>query len=470
MIEKKEFINELVKNSIVRIFNSINDCVIIINKEGTVVFVNNAYLRQVGTTKERVLGCNLYNKCPDDRLLHVLRTGQILKANEDYDDTLGFRVSGCTLPLKDAHGETAGVIGLGTTDSIYKLNMRLCPIPSARHQKRKNLQPNREKLHGSFDKIIGEDPKLIHCLNLVANVAKTEATVMIRGETGTGKELIARAIHEISNRSKFPFVEINCAAIPENLLESELFGYDKGAFTGARHSGKPGKFEMAQYGTLFLDEIGDISLSTQVKLLRFMQEKYIERIGANKKIPINVRIIVATNRNLEQMVQQGEFREDLYYRLNVVPIFIPPLRERNGDILILAYYYLDYFCKQYEKNLSLSPQAVERLQDHYWPGNVRELRNVIENAVIMCQENIITPDYLNIKNSSQKLQFNTLSLKRELENLEKEIIKKALEVAGNNKSKAIKYLGISSRTFYTKLKKYRIDDKINKHSTGHMGV
>ena len=284
---------------------------------------------------------------------------------------------------------------------------------------------------------------------------------MIRGETGSGKELIAKAIHGISKRSTFPFVEINCAAIPENLLESELFGYDSGAFTGARHSGRIGKFEMAQNGTLFLDEIGDISLSTQVKLLRFMQEKYIERIGSNRKIPINVRIIAATNRNLEQMVQQGEFREDLYYRLNVVPIFIPPLRERNGDIPILAYYFLDFFCKQYDKNLSFSSQTLEYLQDYPWPGNVRELRNVVENAVITCQEKIITPEYLNIKDGPTKPHFSSLSLKHEVENLEKEIIKKALQIANNNRSMAIKYLGISSRTFYKKLDKYGLNTDLS---------
>jgi len=457
LLQQDEKIGELVKGSLVQVLNKINDAIIIVNNEGIVIFVNDAYVRQLGTSRERVLGNNLNERHPNDRLLNVLRTGKILEANEDYDETLGFNVSGCTLPVQNIHGQTVAVIGLGTTDSIYKLNMRLSPIPSARHQKKLRVQLNRKKLSSNFNEIVGDDPKFIYSLNLTANVAQTEATVIIRGETGSGKELFARAIHKMSRRSKSPFVEINCAAIPESLLESELFGYDSGAFTGARHYGKKGKLEIAQNGTLFLDEIGDISLSMQVKLLRFMQERYIERIGANEKIPIDVRIIAATNRNLEQMVQHGEFREDLYYRLNVVPIFIPPLRERSGDISILAFYFLDKLCKQYDKKLSLSPQTVEYLQNHCWPGNVRELRNVIENAVIMCQEDIITPDYLNIKYSSEKPHFTSLLLKNEVERLEKEIIKKALEIAKNNKSKAIKYLGISSRTFYAKLDKYGIN-------------
>jgi len=286
---------------------------------------------------------------------------------------------------------------------------------------------------------------------------------MLRGETGSGKELIAKAIHDASNRSTQPFVAINCSAIPENLLESELFGYVSGAFTGAKASGKIGKFEEAKNGTLFLDEIGDISLSTQVKLLRFTQEKYIEKLGENKKIPVDVRIISATNRNIEQMVQQGEFRADLYYRLNVVPIFIPPLRERFADISVLSFYFLNYYSNKYNKNLSIDPNAIECLQNYAWPGNVRELKNVIEHAVIMSQGEIITEDnfQFNITTNARGPEIKNLSFDSAVEELEKTIIKAALEKTNYNRSKAAKYLGISRNSFYSKIQKYKIDLKSN---------
>jgi transcriptional regulator with PAS, ATPase and Fis domain len=304
---------------------------------------------------------------------------------------------------------------------------------------------------------------MVHCIGLANKVAGTEASIMLRGETGSGKEVIAKAIHDASNRSTQPFVAINCSAIPENLLESELFGYVSGAFTGAKASGKIGKFEEAKNGTIFLDEIGDISLSTQVKLLRFTQEKYIEKLGENKKIPVDVRIISATNRNIEQMVQQGEFRADLYYRLNVVPIFIPPLRERFADISVLSFYFLNYYSKKYNKKLSIDPNAIECLQNYAWPGNVRELKNVIEHAVIMSQGEIITEDnfQFNITTNARAPEIKTLSLDSAVEELEKTIIKAALEKANYNRSKAARYLGISRNSFYSKIQKYKIDLKSN---------
>ena len=318
--------------------------------------------------------------------MSVLKTGEQIK-DEYYDETLGYDIVAHFIPLKDADRKVKGVIGVGNENAICKINKHLRALVVGNTGKPKR-KANRAELQ-AFKNIITQDPKMLHCINIAANVAKTDASVMLRGETGCGKELFAEAIHKASNRSKYPFVEINCSAIPENLLESELFGYAPGAFTGARSQGKKGKFEEAHNGTLFLDEIGDISLNTQVKLLRFTQEKYIEKLGDTKKIPVNVRIISATNRNLEQMVQQGEFRADLFYRLNVVPIFIPPLRERFIDISILASHFLNHYAKKYNKSIMLTPDAVECLQDYPWPGNVRELKNVIEHAVILCQTNKI---------------------------------------------------------------------------------
>jgi transcriptional regulator with PAS, ATPase and Fis domain len=455
MAPKDEEVLKLFNDSFLSILDKINDPVIVIDKDGIVIYVNSAYEYQIGISREKILHKNLYEKYPNDKLLSVLKTGEQIK-DEYYDETLGYDIVAHFIPLKDADRKVKGVIGVGNANAICKINKHLRALVVGNTGKPKR-KANRAELQ-AFKNIITQDPKMLHCINIAANVAKTDASVMLRGETGCGKELFAEAIHKASNRSKYPFVEINCSAIPENLLESELFGYAPGAFTGARSQGKKGKFEEAHNGTLFLDEIGDISLNTQVKLLRFTQEKYIEKLGDTKKIPVNVRIISATNRNLEQMVQQGEFRADLFYRLNVVPIFIPPLRERFIDISILASHFLNHYAKKYNKSIMLTPDAVECLQDYPWPGNVRELKNVIEHAVILCQTNKITRDdlQLNVLSTPVKPEFHTLHLNTAVEKLEKTIILEALAKANNNKSKAINYLNISRSAFYAKLKKYKI--------------
>lgn len=448
----------VIENYLSTILDMINDPVIIIDKEGTIIYVNEGYELQVGVKRERLLGRNITIKYPNDKLLEVLRKGEIVKNEEHYNETLGYNIVAGFLPIKDSEGWTIAVAGIGTTSPVYKLNVQLSPILSISHDKLSE-KITREKLPSGFQSIIGEAPKLVNCLNLSAKVAKSDATVMLRGETGVGKELFARAIHDTSNRRECPFVAVNCATIPETLIESELFGYTPGAFTGARTSGKIGKIEMAHKGTLFLDEIGDLSYQTQVKLLRFAQEKYLERIGGNNQISVDLRIITATNRNLEQMVQQGEFRADLYYRLKVIPIHIPPLRERIEDIGILAHHFLDYYCKKYNKKMGFSLEAIEYLQDYSWPGNIRELRNIIEHAVIICSKDTISPSHFNITlNDHFNIQDSSnLDLHQAIEYTEKTIIKKALEKAFNNKSKAIEYLGISRGAFYDKIKKYKLN-------------
>ncbi|MDO9534631.1 MAG: sigma 54-interacting transcriptional regulator [Bacillota bacterium] len=455
MLPKDNKYWHIIEHYLDTILDMFNDPVIIIDKEGTIIYVNKGYELQVGIMREQVLGRNLKNKYPKDKLLEAIRTGELIINEEHYNETLGYSIVASFLPIKDHNGETIAVAGIGTTSPVYKLNLRLSPIHSLKHKKPSN-NLNRKNFPSSFNSIIGEAPKLLNCLSLSAQVAKSEATVMLRGETGVGKELFARAIHDCSDRCKNPFVAVNCAAIPENLIESELFGYNAGAFTGARTSGKMGKIEMAHKGTLFLDEIGDLSPSTQVKLLRFTQEKYLERIGGNEQIHIDVRIVTATNRNLEQMVQQGEFRADLYYRLNVIPIHIPPLRERLEDIGILAHYFLDYFTRKYNKKIGFSMEAMECLQEYHWPGNIRELKNIIEHAVIICTGNIICESHLNLYYHASIKVPTVLDLNQAVEYTEREIIKKALEKAFYNKSKAIKYLGISRGAFYAKLKKYKL--------------
>ncbi len=447
---------KLFYGSFLTILDKINDPVIVINKDGIVVYINNAYEHQIGITRDKILYKNLNERYPNDKLLTVLQTGQQLKEDEYYDETLGYDIVAHFITLKDAGGEIKGVIGVGNANTIYKINKHLRGLVVENTGKPKK-KINRAEMQ-AFKNIISNDPRMLHCIHLAANLAQTDVSVMLRGETGCGKELFAEAIHKASNRSNYPFVAVNCTAIPETLLESELFGYTAGAFTGAKSQGKKGIFEVAHNGTLFLDEIGDIPLSTQVKLLRFTQDKYIVKLGETIKTPVDVRIISATNRNLEQKVQQGEFRSDLYYRLNVVPIFIPPLRESIIDISILSYHFLKYYAKKYNKNLRFAPNAMKCLQEHSWPGNVRELKNVIEKAVILCQTDKITSDdlQLNLRNFSLNPEFHTLCLNTAIENLEKTIIQEALSKTKNNKSAAIRFLNISRSAFYAKLKKYNI--------------
>ena len=309
-----------------------------------------------------------------------------------------------------------------------------------------------------FDNIIGKSGKMQDVFKLVERVVESDTTVLIRGESGTGKELIAMAVHQNSPKSEQPFVAINCAAIPENLLESELFGHEKGAFTGADRM-KPGRFELAGGGTIFLDEIGDLSPSLQVKLLRVLQTKQIERLGGIGSIPVKARVITATNRDLENQLKQGSFREDLYYRINIFPIFLPPLRERKEDISLLIEYFLNKFANQ--KKYRISEQAEKRLLAHHWPGNVRELENAIERSVLLCSDGIIQtehlPPHLNFAD-----QQEVVSILPDdgihLEEHEKDLIKQALRKADGNKSKAAQLLGITRRKLYSMMERLGVKE------------
>ncbi|MGB9715909.1 MAG: nif-specific transcriptional activator NifA [Thermodesulfovibrionales bacterium] len=309
----------------------------------------------------------------------------------------------------------------------------------------------------SLPNIIGTSDKMQEIFESVHRVASSKATVLLYGESGTGKELIAKAIHYMSPRAKGPFVRFNCASIPEGLLESELFGHEKGAFTGAITSRK-GRFELANGGTLLLDEVGDLPLSLQPKILRAIQEKEFERVGGEKTIKVDVRLIAATSRNLEELVSKGKFREDLYYRLNVVPLFMPPLRERKEDIPLLTEYFLNRFNKENDKNVSISSESLRILINYTWPGNVRELENTIERLVVMSNGKYIEPSDLpiNLKLSSTKGILVKKSLKTGIEDIEKESIVQALEETGWVQAKAARILGITSRQIGYKIKKYSI--------------
>lgn len=314
-------------------------------------------------------------------------------------------------------------------------------------------------------KINSKSPKMREILKLAKQVAVSDSTVLLTGETGTGKEVVCSAIHKWSHRKDKPFIKVNCGAIPDNLLESELFGYEKGAFTGAVIS-KPGRFEVAHGGTIFLDEIGDISPSIQVKLLRVLQEKTFERLGGIHSIHADVRIITATNKNLMEEVSQGRFRQDLYYRLNVVPINLPPLRERTEDIEDLV----NYFLKKSAKIAgALNPKVVSRevlqcLQSYSWPGNIRELENIIERCVVVSQGSMIGIHYLPSEirggqdESSLGVTHGEPLLNIAMDKIEKEAIVKALKESKGNKTKAALVLGISRRSLHRKIQKYEISD------------
>ncbi|MDZ7261385.1 MAG: sigma-54 dependent transcriptional regulator [candidate division KSB1 bacterium] len=315
-----------------------------------------------------------------------------------------------------------------------------------------------------FENIIGKSSAMVRVFKTIVKVAQSHATVLIRGESGVGKELVARAIHYNSPRADKPLVEISCASLPETLLESELFGYEKGAFTGA-YTRKKGRIELAHTGTIFLDEIGEISESVQTKLLRVLQEKEITRLGGTSSIKVDVRVIAATNRNLEKALAEGRFREDLYYRLNVIPIFIPPLREHKDDIPLLIEYFLKkYGAQNNKRNLKFSEEALELCMRYDWPGNVRELENAIESAVVLGEGNIITPEQLPVNIytkypvsiSGVYENQNEQSHRKKMEFAEKMILRDAIEKAGGNKSQAAKQLGISLRTMRYKIKKYRL--------------
>jgi Nif-specific regulatory protein len=310
-----------------------------------------------------------------------------------------------------------------------------------------------------FSNIIGTAGPMRQVYEQIAQVAHTNTTVLIRGESGTGKELIAHAIHYNSPRDQKPFIKVNCAALPETLIESELFGYEKGAFTGA-HGLKKGRFELAEGGTLFLDEIGDMNISTQVKLLRVLQEKEFDRLGGTATIRANVRVIAGTNKDLEKAMCEGKFREDLYYRLNVFAIFVPPLRERKADLLLLADHFLQKYSREHKKDIRrISTPAIDMLTAYHWPGNVRELENVIERAVLVCDEHAVHGHHLppTLQTAQASGTVTMLSLSDAVASYEKDIVQDALKTTRGNRAKAARLLGTTERIINYKVRKYGID-------------
>ena len=324
---------------------------------------------------------------------------------------------------------------------------------TAEGQIKEQLRPIKTAIRGNS--------KAIHeVFELIAQVSPSDTSVLILGESGVGKELVADAIHDNSPRAKKPLTKINCAAIPESLLESELFGYEKGAFTGANQQ-KKGRFELADGGTLFLDEIGEISPATQVKLLRFLQEKEFERVGGNDTLSADVRIIAATNRSLEAMIDRGEFRLDLYYRLNVFPIYVPALRERKPDIIPITDYFIDRYNQKLDRHVQrISTPAIDLLVSYHWPGNVRELENCVERAILLSTDGVIHSHHLPPSLQMAQVQpQQSDTLKNTLESVEKELICDALRGSRGNMAKAARVLGLTERVMGLRIRKYAIDPK-----------
>ena len=409
----------------------------------------------------------------DEEPLFLDRTGARKKIDKS-------KISFICVPIKDGRR----VIGTLSVDRVFDKNVsldedvRLLTIISGLIAQKVSMleEINREKellqkenlrlrkqLHEkySFSNIIGKSRKMQEVFYLITQVAKSDATVLLLGESGTGKELVANAIHYNSLRADKPFIKVNCAALPADLVEAELFGYEKGAFTGAIRA-KEGKFELAHEGTIFLDEIGSLALDAQAKLLRVLQEKEVERLGSKRPKKVDVRLIAATNKDLAKAVEKAEFREDLYYRLNVYPIYLPPLRERGADILLLAEHFLEKYSRQYGKDIKrISTPAIDALMQYHWPGNVRELENCIERAVLLCEDQVIRTYHLppSLQTAKDTSTYNTLSLKETVENLEIEMITDALKETKGNIRKAARLLQTTERILGYKIKKYQIDPK-----------
>lgn len=433
----------------------------VVNRQGRLVMLNKHYCQLAGIKEEEALGLPLEKVVPFSRLSQVMG-----EEKARYQD---IQHQGKTLFLAEVPIKKDGLVLGGLSKLVSKerlesqelqdLQDRFQLLESKLMFYKEELKELRRQTK-PFEVIHGKSPAIKKLIEKAQRVAQGEANVLITGESGTGKGLLAQAIHNASPRSEEPFIKINCAAIPENLLESELFGYEEGAFTGAVRGGKPGKFELAHGGTIFLDEVGDMPLAMQAKILRVIQEKAFERVGGTKTIKVDARIIAATHRDLRQLIEEDRFRLDLYYRLAVINLHIPPLRQRREDILLLAREIIKKLSGDYgNRGVELAPEVEEIFLAYSWPGNVRELENVLEHAFnfLEPEEKLIREEHLPSFLWEQESP-RTMKLGEAVAQAEKEAIQKALMLAGGNKQEAAKILGIHPSGLYQKLKKYAITD------------
>ena len=440
------------------VVNTIQDGVMIVDTDGTIVSANKALENITGYSNDELIGkpctilncniCEIARERKGEKWCSLFRTGAVSmrKCALMKKDGVYIHVLKNASLLHDSNGQVMGAVE--TMTDITELIEKDTQIEAFRRE----LQTE-DGFHG----ILGASASMQQVFDLISNASHSDAPVIIFGESGTGKELVAKAIHDTGTRRKKPFVKVNCAALTESLLESELFGHVKGAFTGAYRS-REGRFEAAHDGDIFLDEIGDLPLSTQVKMLRVLEEKVIERVGDNRPIHINVRIISATNRNLRQLVEQGGFREDFFYRINVIPIIVPPLRERVGDIPLLAdSFFRRIQLKTEKKIMGISNEAMELLMSYAWPGNVRELKSAFEYAFVTCQELLIQPHHFPpTVTSAQPAVKNTPKPLLNRTDMQKKQLIEALESAAGNQSRAADILGVSRVTVWNRMKRFGI--------------
>ncbi|NKE08156.1 sigma-54 interaction domain-containing protein [Mesobacillus selenatarsenatis] len=426
---------------------------VVVDREGKIIYINHNYCEFLEVNREETIGKHVTQVIENTRMHIVAQTGkeeladlQFIKGN--------YMIANRVPIIKNGEVIAAfGTVFFRDTQEWMKMDSHVKSLLT-------RMQPYIQKIDSgvkyTLDDILGESQQIISLKEKVKMVANSDISILIRGESGTGKELFAHSIHQLSSRNQKPFIKVNCGAIPENLLESELFGYEEGAFTGAKKGGKKGKFQLANGGTLFLDEIGDMPLSMQVKLLRALQDGEIEPIGSTKSISVDVRIIAATNRPLENMIEEKRFREDLFYRINVVPFSVPSLRERAEDLTVLIAYFIEKVTNRLGKRISgIESHVMEILKSYSWPGNIRELQNVIEAAVHLTKGEQITldslPDYLQTQTA---IVFNNKSLKDIVEETEKWVLKQSLDRHNDDKALVGMELGISRSTLYEKLNKY----------------
>ncbi|WP_193708407.1 sigma-54 interaction domain-containing protein [Alkalibaculum sporogenes] len=459
IINQDCFTNESI---LLKILSNIPEAIIVIDINTKICFINDAYCRLFKKDKQEIIGRLLSKFEPLARIHDVLKNGEPMVGDISHIHSANIDVVADIMPLFYNGTLIGAVANMKNVTDIIHMQIELDHFKSLTQFLKEELYNNNsDNLPDSFKHLARQNKTFVNILKIASKVASTDASVFIDGESGVGKEVMAQAIHSSSKRSSGPFIKINCSAIPESLIESELFGYQSGAFTGANSNGRIGRFESANGGTVFLDEIGEMSLSMQVKFLRVLQEKEIERVGSNKKIKLDFRLISATNRNLEKMIEDGTFRLDLFYRINVVPLRIPPLRDRKEDIPYYANLFLEEMCATYNKELTFSPEVLRIFSNYEWPGNIRELKNIVEQLAILCSEDIITSEFLSSKFDKQiGSQYignsSNLPLNKLIEKVEREAIISALQCTNNNKTHAIEMLGISRRGFYQKLEKYNI--------------
>lgn len=442
-----------------------DDGFIVVDREGNITDINEQYSKFLGTTKKEALGQPISDIISNTKMNDIMdkeyREEGVVHRFKDGDGAEEFLIVSRSYVKNEEKDIIAGVaqvkFRLETLDVAKKLTRQYTELQFYKEEYEKDGS-NRY----SFKRMIGKDEEFIKQKKNAMRSAETDFPVLITGETGTGKEVFAQSIHKQSNRRNKPMVSINCAAIPSELLESELFGYEEGAFTGAKKGGKKGKFELSDGGTIFLDEIGDMPLEMQAKILRVLQEKEVERVGSVSPMAIDVRVISATRRDLSKMIEQGKFREDLYYRLNVINLHMIPLRERRDDIKIFVENFLEELNTEYKTFVTISKNTLKVLKNHDWPGNIRELENVIKSAYASNTDTIIDTEDLpkRMVSESEALELSNeeKDLRESVGEYEAKLIRKALKKNDSNRTQTAKELGIHRSLLYKKMEKYNIVD------------